>query len=129
MEENMIQYEWRKFERDIKLLIYKIKDYPKKFRYVTGIPRGGLIPAVIISQRLDIEFKQFTEELFSIEGEILVIDEICDSGVTFKNLKNGYGKYKNNFTYASVYLRNVSKFKPDIYGVKIGAGLIIFPWE
>jgi|WetSurSiteA1Bulk_404760.scaffolds.fasta_scaffold00048_39 hypoxanthine phosphoribosyltransferase len=60
-----------------------------KFRYVYGIPVHGVIPAVIISQELNINFVNYYSLMLEsskklVKQEILIIDGVCNSGETLE---------------------------------------------
>ena len=85
---------------------------------VTGIKRGGLIPAVMVSHRLNIPYVE------SINANTLVIDDICDTGETLKALVQGVP------TAVLHYKPHTSVFTPTIFAqVHEGDEWIIYPWE
>ena len=51
-----------------------------RIKSVTGIERGGLIPAVMISHKLSIPY------VTKINKDTLVVDDICDTGETLKRI-------------------------------------------
>ena len=74
---------WDLIEFGIKSLTKYIKS--KDVKYVVGIPRGGLIPAVMLSHESEIPF--LTLDKLETIGEIpkeqiAIVDDISDSGVT-----------------------------------------------
>ena len=73
--------DWGEIDSLIFRLMYQIKESGLKFKNIYGVPRGGLIPAVILSHKLNIPL---------VKGDIgpdtLVIDDICDSGETLDKL-------------------------------------------
>ena len=84
---------------------------------VYGIPRGGLIPTVLVSHRLKLPY------VSSIGKNTLVVDDICDSGVT---LKNSPGIYT-----AVLYQKpETACFTPSVWAdLHLGNEWLIFPWE
>ena len=54
----------------------------KKYKNIYGIPRGGLIPSVLISHKFNIPIS------LVIESNTLIIDDICDSGETMGDIIN-----------------------------------------
>lgn len=98
---------------------------------IYGVPRGGLVPAVMIHHRLknlkpDLLFFSSEEQIKNTSCKLIVVDEIADTGKTFKLLKE---KYPNAF-YVSLFKRYDSKFIPDLYFKEIEHdSWIIFPWE
>ena len=84
---------------------------------IHGIPRGGLIPAVLISHKLDLPYVNV------VGPNTLVVDDIADTGVT---LDKGPGVY----TAVLHYKPHTSCFKPSIYSeLHEGDEWIIYPWE
>ena len=84
---------------------------------VHGIPRGGLIPAVLISHKLDLPYVN------AVGPNTLVVDDIADTGVT---LDKGPGVY----TAVLHYKPHTSCFKPSIYSeLHEGDEWVIYPWE
>lgn len=74
---------WDLIEFGIKSLAGYLKSQDVK--YVVGIPRGGLIPAVMLSHESEIPF--LTLDKLETVGEIskkqiAIVDDISDSGVT-----------------------------------------------
>lgn len=85
MNENV---SWNIFDACIKDLIVKIRLHPNfdKIKSIYGIPRGGLVPAVALSNALNIPLCNIPDP-----ENTLVVDEICDSGKTLEPyVKQGY---------------------------------------
>ena len=66
---------------------------------IVGISRGGLIPGVMISHKLNIPFKPVHASTRDFphwenylpkanDSKVLIVDDICDSGETFERLSN-----------------------------------------
>jgi uncharacterized protein len=96
-------------------------------QFVTGIPRGGLIPAVLISHKFSIPFIGL-EAAKTLPGDlkkkILVIDDIADSGNTLAQIQ------RHNFKTATLARRYSSSFSPLFVGVDIRDDhWLVFPWE
>ena len=68
-----------------------------------------------------------------MERNILIVDDINDTGATFNFVKNSMTEYKSNFSYASLIENKSSKFKVDFKGKiidkKINPNWIVFQWE
>jgi len=71
--------------RNVRWIIYK-----NNIKSVYGIPRGGVIPATIISYRQDIPLILNESD---IDENTLIVDDIEDSGKTLKEFKK---KFPNN---------------------------------
>lgn len=83
---------------------------------VYGIPRGGLVLAVMISHRLDIPLL-----MAPCEG-CLVVDDISDTGVTLKHYKN------SGYHIATMHIRENTSVIPEVWH-KISDGWVEYPWE
>ena len=86
-----------------------------QIKSITGIERGGLIPAVMISHKLNIPYVN------KINKDTLVVDDICDSGETLKNIVAGYT--------ATLHYKKTASFTPDFYSKEVGEEWIVYPWE
>ena len=86
-----------------------------QIKSITGIERGGLIPAVMISHKLNIPY------VTKINKDTLVVDDICDSGETLKNIVAGYT--------ATLHYKKTASFTPDFYSKEVGDEWIVYPWE
>ena len=53
-------YSWKEFNEDIDFITKKIKLIAVKPELIIGIARGGLIPAVALSHKLEVPFKSTT---------------------------------------------------------------------
>jgi hypoxanthine phosphoribosyltransferase len=98
-----------------------------KPEFVTGIPRGGLIPAVLLSHRFDIPFIGL-EAAKTLPGnlkkKILVIDDISDTGNTLQQI------HRHNFITAALAMRRSSTYTPLYVGEYIKDDhWLVFPWE
>ena len=84
---------------------------------IHGIARGGLIPAVLISHKLGLPYVGL------VGPNTLVVDDICDTGVT---LDKGPGVY----TAVLHYKPHTSCFQPTMWSeIHNGDEWIIYPWE
>jgi len=138
----MIDYTYNDFQKDLKKLnIYK----PDA---IVAIARGGLTLAHHLAEIFDIREvfsinaisydktqKKEKIDIFNIPNlytykDILIVDDISDSGDTFiEVLKILKEKYPNpNFKTLSIFYKPSSKFKPDFY-FKETEEWIRFFWE
>ncbi len=119
---------WNFYLQSIDLLIDKIKKSKKKFDYVYGIPRGGLIPATIISHQLEIPMidSYNLDTMYLFEKNILLLDDIIDTSKTIKELKETYNEL--NLIVATIYKHKNSPIIPDFY-VYENDCWISFPYE
>tara|TARA_R100001443_G_scaffold112042_1_gene125304 strand:- start:113 stop:517 length:405 start_codon:yes stop_codon:yes gene_type:complete len=89
-------------------------DYPN-IDSVMGLPRGGLIPAVLISHELGLPYVQHPGK------NTLVVDDINDTGHTLSKAPGAY--------WAVLHNKPTSKFKDCIYAKEVGEQWIVYPWE
>lgn len=54
------------------------------YKYIYGIPRGGVIPAVMLSHELDIPYLPIYDIRFP--DNILVVDDVIDSGAACNHI-------------------------------------------
>tara|TARA_R110000764_G_scaffold27711_2_gene65353 strand:+ start:773 stop:1171 length:399 start_codon:yes stop_codon:yes gene_type:complete len=114
---NKIPLDWEEIDRLVDILCEKIITQIPSIDSVMGLPRGGLIPAVMVSHRLDLPLVTLPEP------HTLVIDDIADSGVTLTNTPGIY-------TAVLHYKPHTSVFKPNLYSVEYkGDDFLQYPWE
>lgn len=127
MNSEKVFLEWNWVDQQVMALGETIKDSVSEYSYITGIPRGGLIPGVYLSHYIGIKYLPYdnAKELpLSRRKEILAVDDICDSGITLIEA-SGYG-----FHTAALALRYSSSFMPDWYSKRItDDSWLVFPWE
>tara|TARA_R110000822_G_scaffold32783_1_gene93931 strand:+ start:357 stop:800 length:444 start_codon:yes stop_codon:yes gene_type:complete len=119
---------WDDINTTIDKIVEQINNLDKKPWSLYGVPRGGLIPATIISHKTGIDYRQINAaqiSKFADLSHILIIDDICDSGKTVKQLRESYPKVK----VACLYYKENEIATPDIYGEIVGDEWISFPWE
>ena len=145
MERKSISYEYVSFIVD--LLEQRVdRDYD----FVVGVGRGGLIPATMLAYKLkktvravgiktydnmsqidDYVLYQDIEIPKDANIKILIVDDICDTGNTFKILKELYSKHKNvTVEFASLFIKDKSAHLVDYYGLSVADSIWLdFPWE
>jgi len=119
---------WGDIEEAVDKVVEKINNLENKPFYVYGVPRGGLIPATWISHKMGIKYQQINSAQITKMADlshILIIDDICDSGKTVKEIRKNYPKVK----VACLYYKETASETPDIYGEIVGDDWIVFPWE
>ena len=87
---------WKRIELIAKLLAEKIKSTGKEFNSISTITRGGLIPARLMADRLNLH--EILVDKNKIPSDSLFVDDIYDSGDTFMileiHLRKFYPKLK-----------------------------------
>ena len=112
---NKVYLSWDDINILVEDLCQTIASSGVDIKSITGIQRGGLIPAVMISHKLHIPF------VSRINKDTLVVDDICDTGET---LKNTIGMYT-----ATLHYKPTAIFTPDFYSKEVGTEWIVYPWE
>lgn len=117
--------------------------------YIVGVKRGGLIPAISLSHRFnkplimmscqlrdhnDNEVRLYEVEELPKHKNVLIVDDICDSGETFQKImytlkRNGFNQIRT----CSLFYNSSQSFLID-YKAKTISRLrdsrwIVFPWE
>ena len=139
-------------QKEMELALIEIKNQIDQSNFspeiIFSINRGGCIPGVYLSHLLNIPHHVINVQLrdqkkninisnllefAKLEKNILIVDDINDTGATFNFVKNSLAKYKGNFSYASLIENKSSNFKVDfkakIIDKKINPNWIVFQWE
>ena len=107
---------------------------------VLGINRGGLIPSVYLSHWFDVDHKaieadetaESLNEICKEYNKILLVDEICDTGKTFKGLMMRM-PIKSVKTACLVYNAGQDVYLVNYIGTEVNKSedpaWIVFPWE
>jgi hypoxanthine phosphoribosyltransferase len=115
--QNKIYLSWDDTSQLVDKLCEKIITELPNIDSVFGLARGGLIPAVMVSHKLNLPWSNV------MLPNTLVIDDIADTGVT---LKNTIGCY----TAVLHYKPHTSCITPNIYAtLHEGNEWVIYPWE
>ena len=142
--EKKIYISWSDFHQHTKELCKKIKEHGH-FDKIVAVSRGGLIPAGVIAYELNIRnneavnfssydnhYNRRDDEDIEISGHVgnvnektLIIDDLSDSGRTFKILKAVYPQA----CFVSVYAKEQGADITDIFAKKMPDEWIVFPWD
>ena len=144
---NFRKISWEKYEKDCLILAKKIKSTKLRFDKIVAISRGGLAAARIFSDLLELPISHITIESYkdlkqkkqtriteipkkSFDNKkLLLIDEIADSGKTFKRAVGYYKRFKNCDIYTlALYIKPITNPLPDFWQERFD-GWIIFPYE
>ena len=116
---------WKWVEDQIDSTVDRFEE--KEFLFVSGVPRGGLIPAVMMSHILGIKYLPYTSAILLPEEDrkqTLVIDDIADTGHTLLEAK------ELGFITFTLALRSTSEVIPTYNGEYIvDERWLVFPWE
>lgn len=141
-----MEYTLEKTYEDVTQIASCIERSDWKPELIIGVQRGGLIPAVMLSHRLKIKMKTISWSTRDIvdknisfdvqlahdyaKKQILVVDDIVDSGLTFREIK----KSLPNARFASL-IWNIRETQgaPDYFGRTIDRDIdkewVNFWWE
>lgn len=109
--------DWEKINQIVENLATQISKSTLPIGSISGIPRGGLIPAVLLSHKLGLPYTT------RILPNTLIVDDIADTGETLDRTIAVYSA-------TLIFKPHTSKIKPTFYGDKHeGNEWIIFPWE
>ena len=141
--------DWAYVDNWVNKLAELIRENEIKYDYIVALGRGGLIPGAMLSYKLDIKNLQnlgintrqedgkYLETLVyqrpTISGNVLVVDDINDSGKTFEAVDSLITKEYSvdQLTYCSIVKRYSSTFKKDtIQAVDTSIDdWFVFPWD
>jgi len=109
--------------------VYRLLDYihdktKGEIDYVTGIPRGGTLLAILYSHRFNIPYMERPSNHYP---RLLIIDDIADSGDTILKWREEMFNPK----FATLHYKTSSKAKPEYFAKEISEdfGWIVYPWE
>ena len=131
--------------RDSRALAWRL-DVQRSWKGVLAVTRGGMIPAMIVSRELDIRtvdtisiksydhqkqteaviLKKPDPRLVGDGNDILIIDDLVDTGKTLKIVKEIYPRAH----FATVYAKPKGKEMVDTYITEVSQDTwIFFPWD
>ena len=109
---------WDYIETAVDNIASQIKSSGLDIQYIFGMPRGGLIPAVMLSHKLDIPLFKTG---MTLNSKVLIIDDICDSGLTL---------HKYNVTTATIHTKETASVQPMFYYEVAEEDIwYCYPWE
>ena len=117
---------WDTIDNLITIIAREIISESPNIYNIYGIPRGGLIPAVLLSHKLGIPVTQ------NLKSYSLIVDDMVDSGETMKiALTEAKLSSSNKKVYTAVlFKRDTSTFTPDFHGRELSEpSWVVYPWE
>ena len=111
MEKNKVYLSWKWVDDQLNNIGDRLEGIDLEF--VSGIPRGGLIPAVMMSHSFDIKYISYSSaKLLPLElrAKTLVVDDIADTGHTLKEA------IELKFITSTLAMRVGSITTPRLYG-------------
>ena len=146
---------WSKIELLCNKIVSELKKKKIKIDLIIAISRGGLIPSVIISHKINKFVLPIVSNRYSVannrikiknqiliipkeykkyieDNNILIIDDIVGEGKTIEGIVNGIKKMKSNKIYTVSLFKNINRFKSNINLFYVGENVkkyLVFPWE
>ena len=115
--QNKIYLSWDDVNQLVDKLCAQITKSEIPVKSVFGLKRGGLIPAVMVSHRLGLPWSDV------MLPDTLVVDDICDSGVTLRDCVCSY-------TAVLYHKPHTANFTPTLFAaIHEGDEWVLFPWE
>ncbi len=141
-----IQMTWPKYINAINKIIKHFQDNNIRFDIIIGLTRGGLIPGVIASHKLDIPMMPFNPHVLHSNGtprepvnlpisptvirKVLIMDDISDTGKTFDKTVKFFTNSGFNVVTAAVYInKKTAIFEPDFVLYDSHKKWVVFPYE
>lgn len=120
-----VYFSWQDLTACINTISETINKAFIKPDFIYGLPRGGLIPATMLSYKLNIPLLTDLTHLTKLDN-VLIVDDIADSGETLKELlkdMRAYGIY-------TIFYKLESIIEPTWYSsLAYPKEWIVFPWE
>ena len=119
---------WSEVDRLMKILAEKITIMNRDFSSITTISRGGLVPARLLADHLGIDI--ITVDSKKISSDSIFVDDIYDSGTTFKKIINRVDN-PSKFVYVTLFARRGKKYpKQLIFAKKTNTNsYLVYPWD
>lgn len=144
----VITYTQEMYNEDMQRLFEQIRKGGEDYAFVVGLARGGLIPAVQVSHKLDIpleplqwqtrsggvkERKQTIISALEQGQKLLIVDDLIDSGRAMRELIEDLGVDRSKLDIAVLYYNPAQDIKPDFFARiidrRVDERWIIFWWE
>jgi hypoxanthine phosphoribosyltransferase len=123
----MYMMSWDEIDRAIHSLTEHIKNLGIK--YIYGVPRGGLIPAVMLSHRIGAKLVDQEQLEVDRPEKLLIIDDIFETGLTMSFYKETYP----NAQYVCLFCKqkDMSRLMNSPIQIlqELGNDWVVFPWE
>lgn len=139
---------WHELSSLVENLVYQLEKTSNLPTVVLAISRGGLVPGVMVSHKLEIPLipmrwstRDFLHKdahlLTQLQQEIergetiLILDDICDTGTTFAQISEHLRTVSpDQVIWASLHVREGTEFEPDHYAKRVmDDGWVVYPYE
>ncbi len=149
---NKTYYTYTNIRKYVKNIATQIKKSDWEPELIVGLTRGGLVPGVMLSHILDLPMQSLnwstrdhvencsdaaTAEDAVNGTKILIVDDICDSGKTFRTLQKDWDSsvaddiaWHDSVRFATIDHKHSSEFPTDFTVNDVqDDNWIVYPWE
>jgi uncharacterized protein len=144
-----VRFSWEETERAVYSMCAKIRESPSLPDTIIAIARGGLVPAKLFSDALDVrDLRAIRLSFYEIPGKkadepvlldplpgrlegknALLVDDISDSGESFKAAIRHLSEHNPaSIKTAALHMKEGSPFKPDFF-FALNTKWVVYPWE
>lgn len=119
---------WSEIESAITKLVERLAAKKLQFRTISTISRGGLVPARLMADRLGI--KQILVDPESVPADSLFVDDIYDSGETFRKIIQRADN-PDSLVFATIYARRKQNYPKQLVYAELtrDTEYIVYPWD
>lgn len=119
---------WSEIDSLIGNLYDTISKSSRTFSSISTLSRGGLVPSRLLADHLGI--KKITVDEKIITSDVLVVDDIFDTGKTFDKILSRTDD-PSKLIYVTMFARRGKKYPSQlIYGRETDSdGYVVFPWD
>lgn len=119
---------WSEIESAVTKLVEKLAAKKLQFKTISTISRGGLVPARLMADRLNI--KQILVDDESVSADSLFVDDIYDSGETFRKIIQKADD-PGRLVFATIYARRKKNYPKQLVYAELtrDTEYIVYPWD
>ncbi|MGH1521828.1 MAG: phosphoribosyltransferase [Nitrosopumilus sp.] len=119
---------WSEIDSMIDSIYDQLLKLPQKFSSITTVSRGGLVPSRLLADRLDI--KKIRVDETEISPNSLIVDDIFDSGSTFKRIISK-PSCPSDVVFVTLFARSGKKYPKQLYYARKtdSNAYVVFPWD
>lgn len=120
--------DWSEIDSLIIILSDLVRKSSRSFSTITTLSRGGLIPARLLADHLGIQ--KILVDPKTISSDSLVVDDIFDSGNTFKKIQSLVDDSSRLF-FVTLFARRGKQYPNQLVYAKQtnDNGYVVFPWD
>jgi hypoxanthine phosphoribosyltransferase len=130
------EIDWNEYQIFIDNILDDLKSLIKEhnIKNITGIPKGGIIPAIHLSNITGLTYiDYYLIHATKTYGNILIVDDISDTGDTLKiailTIATIMMQSTSEIFTCTICMRKDTKFIPDVCAYTIHDEWVKFPWE